>query len=73
MAYPKFDYPKPVEQQGGCKVSWFYYKTREEAEQASLVAVAEGEYRWNLGFDFGFQVPGYIRECSDGTFSVTIP
>lgn len=73
MSYPQFDYPKPASQRGGCKVSWYEYNTREEAERASVVAQAEGEHRWNLGFDFGFQVPGHIHEASDGMWVVTIP
>ena len=73
MPYPKFDYPKPAESKCGCKVSWYTYETRDEAEQASKVAQVEARHRAGLGFDFGWCIPGEITECKDGRWLVTIP
>jgi len=66
-------YPKYVSSRTGCKVSWFTYVTKAEAEAAAKVAEAQAKELWAVGFDFGFMCPGDITELKDGTFEVVIP
>ena len=73
MGYPTFNYPPAIRQEGGCKVGWLWYATRDEAEQASKVAVDEANHKAWLGYDFGYCVPGEIRETKDGLWRVTKP
>lgn len=67
------DYPVPVRSRGGCKVSWNYYRTREEAEACSKVAYANSLIDAADGFDFGYCAPGCIRETEDGLYEVCLP
>jgi hypothetical protein len=65
--------PKPIKTESGCKVAWYTYATRQEAEIACLHARLQAEYYSYLGYDFGWQSPGYdITEVADG-FTVVWP
>lgn len=69
---PTFNYPPTEKERGGNKVGWRVYPTRELAEEAAKVAKQEAEYKAGLGFDFGYQSPGSIREVN-GEFEVVVP
>lgn len=65
--------PSPVKTESGCKVAWYTYATREEAEIACEHARLKADYYACLGYDFGYQSPGYgITEGPDG-FTVVWP
>lgn len=71
-------YPTPVKFRSGCKVSWKYYTTREEAEEAAKAARHNAEIQWSLGYDFGYCSPGSITEVKaeceyKGLYEVCIP
>lgn len=81
---PFSKYPKPVKSRSGCKVSWLYYETKEEAEKAKLVAQSEARRLSGNGYDFGFQIPGGVIHLKsskaggeyheyDGLYEVCIP
>ena len=69
---PVFNYPQPEEYDGGCKVGWYIYSNRDDAERAAKIAIKEARYKLNLGYDFGYQSPGSISEV-DGKFRVCVP
>lgn len=69
---PHFKYPKEQGYDNGCKVGWMFYADRADAEEAATVARAEAKYKAGLGFDFGYQTPGEIKEVN-GQFRVTVP
>jgi hypothetical protein len=54
--------PPHVSQRVGCKVYWMTYATLEEAKIAQAWAIKEAEYRYSLGYDSGWCVPGGINE-----------
>lgn len=66
-------YPKEVDMQCGCKVSWLYYETLEEAQKASEAAKHNARLDAARGYDFGFCCPGEIDEISENKFKVCIP
>ena len=68
------NYPKPVSMRSGCKVGWYTYDNREDAETAAAAARVHAEEMWARGYDFGWLVPGTITRSADGTrFTVTVP
>jgi len=67
-----FDYPPAQSQRSGCKVGWLCYDSHDDAVKASRVAVEEAKHMANLGYDFGYQVPGSIRKIGD-RHEVVIP
>lgn len=74
----RFDYPEPVDHRTGCKVSWNYYATEQDALKASEVAKAEGQYQLGQGYDFGYCWPGTIygpeqQNWKPGLWEVCIP
>jgi len=71
MEYMK--YKEPESWDVGCKVSWGTYATLAEAREAALVAEHNGRISASLGFDFGYQMPGEIRELENGKYKVTFP
>jgi hypothetical protein len=71
-------YPEPKHRRSGCKVSWNYYETLAEAEAAADVAKAEAIELEKLGYDWGYQSPGFIRLQESngfypGLYKVCIP
>lgn len=73
---PVFKYPEAQEYKGGCKVGWRYYVSLDDAQAASEVAVREGMYKADLGFDYGYCSPGSIEkvECLGQTlYKVCVP
>jgi hypothetical protein len=66
-------YPKPVSTRSGCKVGWYTYDNRADAETASAAAKARASEMRGFGYDFGYSSPGEITERADGTFVVTVP
>ena len=63
-------YPEPLEQRSGCKVSWLYYDSREEAETAARAAVHNARISESLGYDFGYCSPGSIDPVPESTVDV---
>lgn len=55
----------------GCKVSWYSFKTEEDAKKASEIAIHNAAIDASNGYDFGFCSPGQIVKEEDGTFTVT--
>lgn len=73
-------YPPYQRVRTGCKVSWYYYAKKEDAEQAAEVAKHNAAIQASLGYDFGYQSPGYsIQLMGDswpsyqGLWEVCIP
>ena len=64
--------PKPVRIESGCRVGWYYYSTREDAETVSTWAREAGARAEAMGYDHGFCTVGEIKEI-DGLFCVTVP
>ena len=61
--------PTPISKQHGCKVAWSLYATRQEADQAAEVAKHNAKIDEDLGFDWGYMIPGEVLEV-DGGFEV---
>jgi hypothetical protein len=53
--------PKSVDLRVGCKVSWHYYATEEEAKRAAEIAKHNAIIDAGRGYDFGYCMPGEIR------------
>lgn len=49
-----------LDTRSGCKVGWDTYDDETEAKAAAEAARVEAARKWNLGYDFGYQVPGGI-------------
>lgn len=60
-------YPEHQARHTGCKVSWYYYDKREDAEAASKAAMHDAEIQWRRGYDFGYCSPGLISWVEAGT------
>lgn len=58
-------YPEPVTTRSGCKVSWNYYKTEEEARACSKAAGWNRDIKAGLGYDFGYCWPGTVKRMTD--------
>jgi len=78
----KYDYkpyPKEDGMRSGCKVGWRYYRSREDAEKASVAARHNAEIQWSLGYDFGYCSPGSIEKAHEsykefaGMWEVCVP
>ena len=75
------DYPKADGTRTGINVSWKYYKSRDDARDASMAAVHNARIQEGLGYDFGYCSPGSIEEVGSnrgmpeyvGMFEVCIP
>lgn len=53
-----------LDMRGGCKVGWETWESAEEAQAASLAAKGEARRKWDLGYDFGYCVPGEVQEVT---------
>lgn len=51
-----------VKRTAGCKVGWVWYDNLAEAEAALPRIMRDAQRALELGFDFGFQCPGEIRQ-----------
>jgi hypothetical protein len=60
------EYPKPSGYRSGCKVSWYYYHDRANADKAAAAAKHNAVIQAGLGFDFGYQAPGSIHKAEGG-------
>jgi len=69
----KFTYAPCLKTRSGIKVSWRYYGTKEEALADSSTARAEGEHWEQYGYEYGYCVPGSVREQDDGTWELCVP
>lgn len=65
----RFVYPEYQDLRVGCKVKWYYYKNRKDAETASKVAYEEGIYYAGKGYDYGYCQPGSIMEVKKGKYA----
>ena len=66
-------YPKPIRTEYGCKVSWYSYRTKDEAQFVAEVAHAQGQWLEDAGFDFGYMTPGELKQEDNGLWTVVIP
>ena len=66
-------YPKPVRTEYGCKVSWYSYRTRDEAQFVAELAHEQGQWLEEAGFDFGYMTPGELKQEDNGLWTVVIP
>jgi len=64
----------------GCKVSWRYYHSKEDAETCALAAKNNGRIMAGQGYDFGYCAPGAITKVAEdsngefaGMYEVTLP
>ena len=73
---------EPYAMRSGCKVGWYYYRTKAAALRASAKAKATAIRRAEQGYDFGFCSPGAIRfidpaenpkSAYRGLWEVTVP
>lgn len=62
-----------IETRSGCKVGWEVYNDRAEAEARGRVAEVQMRDMEMRGYDFGYQVPGEVRQTADGNWIVTVP
>jgi hypothetical protein len=53
-------YPPSVDLRVGCKVSWHYYATKEEAEACAVIAQHNAAVDRGNGYDHGYCSPGSI-------------
>lgn len=73
------EYPEYVDMRSGCKVSWLYYATEEDAKAASKVAVLNARKQAALGYDFGYCAPGSVElkthpnSPHNGLYEVCVP
>ena len=66
--------PKAVSQRAGCKVAWYTYRTMAEAKIAAQHARLDAEWYSFLGYDFGYQQPGFIsQDKKRRRYEVTFP
>lgn len=61
--HARLAYPKEERARSGCKVSWRYYKDEATAKRASDIAKVEARRKEELGYDFGYCDPGWVRQC----------
>ena len=75
MERTRVPYPEPVDQECGCKVSWYFYDNLEDAEACKAAARENAHADAALGYDFGYRAPGYeeITKNDKGLYVVVIP
>ena len=74
--HPKHDwakYPDPDDSRTGCKVGWYIYRNKSDADACSKAAQHNAVIQASLGYDFGYCCPGSITTLDDGRFEVCIP
>ena len=64
--------PASVKSQTGCKVSWHWFATLEDAQIASQYAYHRGVWNQSMGYDFGYCSPGDIARDGE-LYKVTYP
>lgn len=67
------DYPATDDTRSGGKVGWRYYQTKTEAEACSKAARFNAKVKAEFGYDFGYCVPGSMRQLADERWEVCIP
>ncbi len=71
-AHDYLPYPPQQDSRVGCKVSWYIYAKREDAETAAIAAQHNATIQSELGYDFGYCSPGSIEQVGGG-WEVCIP
>lgn len=66
------EYPQEIVYKDGNKVAFLYYATKQDALQASKIAIQKASYKASQGYDFGFNIPGTISKVGK-YFEVIIP
>lgn len=61
-----------IKTESGCKVGWEIYDDEAEARARGRQAEVRMRDMESRGYDFGYQVPGEVRETADGTWIVTV-
>jgi hypothetical protein len=57
----------------GNKVGWRIYATQKEANKDSAIAVKEAYRLALVGYDYGYQFPGEVKQLEDGTWQLCVP
>jgi len=70
---PHSKIPEHTIKEVGYKVSWYNFKTEEDANKASEIAKNNAAIDASNGYDFGYLCPGTIEKEEDGTFTVIFP
>jgi hypothetical protein len=71
---PKWrDYPPPADKRVGCKVAWYSYADKADAEACAKAAKWNASIQRGRGYDFGYCCPGDIEQRKDGLFEVCLP
>ena len=65
---PLWDYPKYDQIEVGCRVSWYYYKSLNDAKKAASIADEHGDWCAARGFDFGYCCPGSLTRITEGKY-----
>lgn len=70
-------YPESQGMDVGCKVSWRYYDSKEDAEKCAEAAKNNGRIQASRGYDFGYCAPGSIELMksgpNEGRYKVCLP
>jgi hypothetical protein len=72
-------YPEPQARRSGCKVGWYYYSDKADADKCAVVARRDAERQLDIGYDFGYCWPGTVRQVPEdheqhaGLYEVCIP
>lgn len=62
-----------ISSSSGCRVGWLTYDDEAEADARAEVARTEARQMEQRGYDWGFQVPGEVRQTAPGEWTVTVP
>ena len=54
-------YPAPQNKRSGCKVGWYYYADKVDAEKCAEAAGHNARLMLSDGYDFGYCWPGSIE------------
>lgn len=63
-----------ISTRSGCKVGWDTYDDEAEAQAASARAREQAVKLARQGYDFGYQMPGYVTKAPDkDEWTVVVP
>lgn len=57
--------PKDDGYRSGCKVCWHYYRNKKTAIEAARIAQHNAAIQEDLGYDFGYCMPGNVVLVKD--------
>ena len=62
-------YPTPQTKRSGCKVSWYYYADKADADNCAEAAAHNANLMYREGYDFGYCSPGSIEKVDEGQYA----